>query len=1112
MILPAGRPSPHAVIRISRWGAAASLLCLGLFHLSCDSVRSTAGILQPGKPVERRLDPAVRHVYPLTLQAGHYFSVRVDQPEIDVAASLSGPEGATVATSNDPDGRLQPERISLVAPVTGEYRLTVAPQDPRARSGSYRIELLELRPGRPQDGKKAAAEVAFAEGRRLQRLEDGKSLRQALSRFSAARDLWRDAGDRSGEVRALNGMALVEYLLSQFDVARTWAEEALRIAEQSRDRIGSATALSLLGDICTAEMALPQGLKLQERALTLWRELRNPAGEGRALNGLGVMHLLQGDDVLAERELQAARRLLHTAGDVESEANTLTAIQGVYYKRGEIDQASRYVEEALGLSRPAGRLTAEASALYNLARIEKLRGDLETALKRFEENLAIHRRLGARDHELAALQALGSVYNDLGDYEKGLENYRQGLKISRQLKLPGTEARLLNHMGWTLHSQGDPRAAIERYGEALAITGKLENAESTTALVLHNLGVAKMALGRSGEGLPDLERALALRRVKGSLAEQALTLREIGTAYTHLQKPQQAAESFAQALKLGQQIGSPGLTAECLYRWALLERDQARLNEALKKVMETIEIVESVRSRMASETLRTSFFGSKRAYYELYVDLLMRLNALRPGRGYEAEALSASERARARGLLELLARRIDVRHGLSAALKQRETELGSRMSWILEELRGSGSSQGARGRELRSQLAAAEGEMRSLEEEIRAEYPHYAEVRYPTPLGLNEIRRLLKGDDALLQYFLGKERSFLFVVTRERLASHVLPGADAITERVRTLRGLLDRPNPLSVRRYCQDAAELYDVLLRPAAGMVAGKRHLLISPDGPLYFLPFEALLTGGTAGCERPYYAELPYLLREHAVSYVPSVSVLSSLRGPQPSKPAGGGIPMRFVAFADPSYGPGPAPASPRRAGALQGRQGELPPLPNSRREVEEVARFYPGGVKLYLGREATEGNVKRNPFLGSAWRIHFATHGQVNEVRPELSALVLTPGQGEDGYLHVDEIFNLELNADLLVLSACDSGLGRQVNGEGVLGLTRAFHYAGAKSVVVSLWPVLDAGAPELMKSFYRHLDVLRDKAEALRVSKLGMIRAGQANPSYWAPFILAGDPK
>jgi len=1056
-------------------------------------------------------------VYPFSLSAGHYLYVRVDQPGIDVTATLADPSGKTVVVADDPDGRVFPERIALVAPVTGGYQLTLTPRNPHDPPGIYRIELQELRPGRSDDRKRVAAERELAEGRRQLRLEDQRSLREAAASLAKALGLWRDAGDRGGQVRALNELAQVERMLREGSKAWDRAQEALRMARERRDQVGEATALNLLGSLCSSNESacgtrdpVRRSIELQQQALALWRQLGSPAGEGRSLNSLALIHLGQVNVAQARKELEPARNLLHAAGDTEGEAYALVYLQGVYYDLGDIGKAREYAQQALELSRTDRRQAVEGSALYNLARIDKLRGDLETALKSFEENLAVVRRLGGRESEVArVLQALGSVYFDLGDLDQALSYFQQSLEASVKLKDLELQARLKNHIGLVLYLRGDRQEALRKYGEALALS-TTSGFASVTGLVQTNLGTAKVDLGRAEEGLADLQAALKLRRAKGTPGEQAQTLREVGTAFYHLRLPGQAAAAFAEALKIGEQIGSPVLTSECLYRWALLERDQGRLSEALAKIEKTIGIVESVRTRMGTETFRTSFFASKRTYYELYVDLLMRLDSQNGGKQYEAKALEASEQARARGLLELLSRRVDVRQGIAPELKQRETELGERMSWLLDQLRQQNPSQATRSQELRSQLDQTEKQVRNLEAEIRLKYPHYAGVRYPTPLHAQQIEGLLGDQTALLQYFLGKERSFLFVVTRGHLASYELPGADWIADRVRSLRSVLDKPNPLTKARFCQEAAELYGKLMSPAAGILAGKRHLLIAPDGPLYFLPFEALLTE-TQGLDRPY-EKLPYLLLGHTVSYVPSASVLASLRLPKPAPLAKGEVSKMFVGFADPLYGK-PADAPTQVAGLRGGQMPALPPLPRSREEVEQVARFYPGNEVLYLGASATKRNVTENSLLKNARRIHFATHGLVNEIRPELSALALTPeGKEDDGLLRVSEIFNLELTSDLVVLSACETGLGKQVIGEGVLGLTRAFLYAGAKSVVVSLWPVLETGTPELMKSFYGHLDASGSKVEALRVAKLDMIRGGQANPSYWAPFVLAGDSK
>jgi CHAT domain-containing protein/tetratricopeptide (TPR) repeat protein len=1117
MTLSAVRP-PRRPARIAWWAPAASFLGLAVLQLSCGaSVPSSSALLKRGEPIERRIGGRERHVYPFTLSAGHFLYLKIDQPGIDVAAVLTGPDGKPVATSDDPDGRLNPERIAQVAAVAGRYRLTVAPHDVQSLPGIYRIELLELRPGRSEDRKRAAAEREFAAGRHLQRLEDQRSLREAVVPITRALDLWRDAEDRGGQVRALNELAFVEYRLSEDSKASDKAQEALRMARQSRDRAGEATALNLLGDLCGSNAdvcgskdPVHHSLELQEQALSLWRQLGSLGGQGRTLSSLGLIHLKQPDDTQALKELQPAWNLLRAAGDTEREANALVYLQGVYYDLGDVGKAREYAQQALELSRSDRRQLAEGSALYNLGRIDKLRGDLETSLKSFEAALTVYRRIGGHDHQVGVfLQALGSIHYDLGDLDEALEYYRQALAFSlNRLKDPKLQARLLNHIGFVLYSRGDRQEALRKYGEALALSTSLKDSDSVTALAQFNLGVAKIDLGQPQEGLAHLQTALKLRQAKGTLGEQAQTLREIGTAYHHLHISGQAAATLSQALKIGEQIGSPVLTAECLYRWALLERDEGRLSEALAKIEKTIAITESVRSRMGTEAFRTSFFASKRVYSELQVDLLMRLHTLRPGGHYEAAALDVTERARARGLLELLSRRIDLRQGIAPELKQRETELGERLTWLLDQLRQQNPSQAAQSRGLQSQLGQAEEQERKLEAEIHAKYPHYAGVRYPTPLRTKEIEGLLDDQTALLQYFLGKERSFLFVVTHGHLASYELPAAGWITDRVRSLRSVLDKPNPLTKARFCQEAAELYGKLLSPAASSLEGKRHFLIAPDGPLYFLPFEALLTKAQ-GLELPY-EKLPYLLLDHTVSYVPSASVLASMRLPRPSSLAKGEMPKMFVGFADPIYG-GP-PVATQVAGLRGGQTPNLPPLPRSREEVEQVARFYPGNEMLYLGASATKRNVTKNTLLKNARRIHFATHGLVNEIRPELSALALTPeGTEDDGLLRVSEIFNLELASDLVVLSACETGLGKQVVGEGVLGLTRAFLYAGARSVVVSLWPVLETGTPELMKSFYHHLDGSGSKVEALRASKLDMIRRGQANPSYWAPFILAGDP-
>ena len=425
-----------------------------------------------------------------------------------------------------------------------------------------------------------------------------------------------------------------------------------------------------------------------------------------------------------------------------------------------------------------------------------------------------------------------------------------------------------------------------------------------------------------------------------------------------------------------------------------------------------------------------------------------------------------------------------------------------------------------------------------LASEIRQQNPRYAEVRYPAPLAARAVQELIDLDSALLEYAVGEEASYLFVVTREALSVYPMPPAGELETRVRSLRELLQERGRGQLGRYTVKASELYQLLVAPAEEVLKHKKRLLIVPDGPLHLVPFEALLTDPEASRNQPL-SELPYLLRSHVVSYVPSASVLAQFRAPRPHRAGPGG--KSLLAFApwsspeDKTHRTAALRASASAtatATATTGATELLPALPESGKEVSRIAALYPASdVLVYLDHAASEASVRSNPLLATAHRIHFATHGLISEQQPLLSGLALSPreenqsqqrgqraqGDQNDGVLRTHEIFDLDLSADLIVLSACETGLGMRLSGEGIVGLTRAFFYAGASSLVVSLWNVADVSTSDLMTAFYRRLPPGADdadKAEALRQAKLELIAAGgqHAHPFHWSPFVLVGDPR
>ena len=340
---------------------------------------------------------------------------------------------------------------------------------------------------------------------------------------------------------------------------------------------------------------------------------------------------------------------------------------------------------------------------------------------------------------------------------------------------------------------------------------------------------------------------------------------------------------------------------------ARLDRDEGRLAAARAGIEEALHDLESLRRSIGSDDLRSSFFADKRPFYELYIDLLVRLDRLDPGAGHAGEAIAASERARARGLLDLLVEgRVGVDRGLDPELRRREAEVTAelvRAQERLQEAQAASAPQAARVAALRRALLAAEQRRDGLADEVRRRNPRYAQVRYPAPLDARAVQAQLGADTALLEYAVGAEVSYLFVVTDDTLAVHTLPAAAELEARVRELRQALQDPGRRRFGRYVQEAALLFRLLVAPAGDVLADRRRLLIAPDGPLYLLPFEALLTASAAG-RHGRFEDLPYLLRDHTISYVPSASALAELDAARPQPADGAG--KSFLAFADPWYG--------------------------------------------------------------------------------------------------------------------------------------------------------------------------------------------------------------
>lgn len=1075
-------------------------------------------VLRPGETVERELSREGRAEHLLDLEAGWYARVAIEQSGLDVAANLLGPGGETVVAVDDPDDRRELETLSLIASAPGVHRLIVTPHDPKTGAGLYRVTLEELRPARPEDADRVAAARGLAEVKRLRKeiqtreaAETEETKGKALGHAEEVLRLWRGVGDRSGEIETLIEIGFIQRKTSPAEALATF-ETALALATAPADRRRAAKAARNVGACRLGED--PKGaLQSFERALAIWTNLGDAREQADVLLAIADSHKRQGQSEQALSALEEALPLAQKAGNRNLEASVWNGMATVYLSQGESGKVLECSQNALRLAREENDLKAEAATLTTIGSHHRRRGELLMARSSFSDALAINQRLGDSANEAKVLVHLGGVHQDLGELERALEEYGKALEVhgSVETKDKDWEVYARLSLGQVHLKLGDPTAALSWFDSALAIS-RGEN-DRLAGFSLYGIGMARLELGRTAEAIAALQEALPLRQKTHDRHGEAWTLVELGKTCQSQGDLERAESHLREALVLSRQMGAWSVEASSLFGLARLHRDRGDLEGALAEIRQAVQILESVRSDLPEDRARSSFLASKRPYYDLYVDLLMRLESRFPGRGYASQAIEASEAARARSLLDLLAAGRLVTRGLSPELQQQEAELAGRLTLIqrvlYEELSRPVPSE-EKVEELKTRLDQIQAERQDLAWKIQQEHPRYAEIRYPTPLGLPQIQERLDKDTALLEYFLGEEGAYLFVVTRERLTAHPLPHAGEIADLADRVRRGVAASSRRTFDGYTQAAHRLHEILISPALPALAGKSRLLIAPDGALHTLAFEALLTESADDRKAP---DLSYLLRKFAVSYVPSVSVLSRLAKADVPADPGGEPPLRFLAFTDPAY---PARVGMRDEPMARGEEAlQLPSLPGTGREVSAIAGRYPKAeVKIYQGAEANEKNVRNNRLVERARWLHFASHGLVDERQPELSGLFLTPtgADGDDGLLQVYEIFNLSLRADLVVLSACETGLGKEVTGEGLVGLTRAFLYAGAPSVVVSLWRVRDDTAPELMIGLYDGLDRLGDKAEALREAKLAMIRKGDyAHPYHWAPFILVGNP-
>ncbi len=1003
-------------------------------------------------PFQDQLTPGETHTYRIEVAAGDFLHIVVDQQGVDVEASLLDPGGIRRIRMDRPIDVYGPEPLMAIAKEAGGYTVEVVAASGKRPEGRYEIRIEHLRPATTDDRSNALAMEIFSDAKALYRQRKN---RRAAERFDAAQKAWAQLGDRS------------------------WQAESLVRLGQTRARLRD----------------WGPAIDHFRQAADLFSQEGNARWQAKALQQLGLAHFFLRDLDNAALSFEKALPLRRAAGDRRGEAMTLHALAQTSQVRDEVQQALDSYSQALTLfewPKDRARTNHNLGVLYlSLGRLERASDALQKAGKFWAET-------GDRRRQATTFNQLGELHRESGDLDAAFDYYQKALYLRRELEDRRGEVTSVANIGRVYQSRGEADKASASYLEARDLLIGLQRPR-LQARVLLNMGSLH---------LDQEQPALAQAKYRGSL-----------DLYRQVEDPTGEAEALLGVARAGHRLG--------------------QLATALEDSEAALSIFESIRPRAVSPELRTSFFATVQGHFDFHIDLLMELHRLEPAAGFDARALVAAERARARSLLDLLAEAgAKVRRDTAPALLERERNLQGQLNARERERFQLRHTPRPQEKDLLAVEKNVEVALQQLEEvrgEIRAQHPRYAALTQP--LSLPELQRqVLDHDTLLLEYRLGEKRSFLWALTPHSLDSFELPGRVRIEGIALKAYDLLIDSHRRENRDNTRKAlCQLGRLLLKPVADRMTGKR-LLVVADGALQFIPFAALVWPGSD--DDDCWSARP-LVVDHEITYLSSASALAIHRRRLEHRPS----PAHLVAIvADPVFSvederlasaqSSHATSPPGNQASNTSTRGEgsgpshyeeanlrsFAPLPFSRQEAEAILSLSEAGSSFSaVGLDANKQLVAQG-LLADYRFVHFATHGVLNAKHPELSGIVLSlvdrKGRLQDGFLRAHEIYNLELNCELVVLSACSTALGKVVRGEGLLSLTRGFMYAGAERVMVSLWNVSDQSTAQLMERFYG--DLLKQNlrpAAALRAAQISMWNDEERSaPYYWAGFVIEGEWK
>ena len=989
------------------------------------------------------------------------------------------------------------------------------------------------------------AEALSAEADQLRLEWNAVSFEKALKKYTAARLLWHELGLWQEEARAFQDCGDIYSLTGRYQAALDSLTAGQRIYQLRKDWLNESNALRMIADIYVAMGRYREALVYCDRALQLneSRDLRVKAG---VLNTVADASHFLSDNNRTRAALQEVIPIWETMNDKAGLARALNRKASVLGDEGEVLQALEIRNRALSLCQEANDRQCEALTLTSIGTQLTFIGEYERSLQAHRQSLSISQTMGDRRSEALAIGSMGYTYFTLGDFDKALMHYERSATLFKEISNPYEEATMVANIGDVYSVNGSNDKALEKYRTALSTVRAFQD-RLWEALILYAMGAAYFDTGDTQRALDSFSQALTLFNDLHNQRWEATSLVGLGNVALKLKNVSLARDYLGRALVLTRNAYDAGGEAVVHYNIARLERDFGDLAQSRLEIETALKINETLRSKVSSHQSRTSYLASVHQYYEFYIDVLMHSAHQQPSKDFVARGFEASEQGRARTLVEMLVESSsEIRTGADRSLLAREQSLEQQLAaQDLSEMRLLPETKQTREKAeaIRLEKLRLTTEYESVQSQIRASSPGYSKVQ-PTPITVSAIQQLLDDDTVLLEYSLGDERSFLWAVTPGSISSVELPARSAIEAAARRVYALLTARNQQvnnesstqafsrvseSDEAYYGAAKQLSQMLLGRLGDALKCKRLVIIG-DGALQYIPFAALPSPETPNVN---------LIREtlndrYQIINLPSAAVLAVLRRKEVERQS----PKQAIAvFADPVFDRSDVRVISRRGSRnrppVQSKPIEsslgrslrdvglnpalnIPRLVFSRQEAEAIFGSSPRSQALKILDFNASRRTLANTDLSQFKIIHFATHSLLNSEHPEMSGILLSmvdeQGAAQNGFIQLTDIYRLNMPVELVVLSACQTALGKDIRGEGLVGLTRGFMYAGAARVVASLWKVDDAATAALMAQFYKEMfQNGKRPAEALRAAQIYISQQPRwRSPYFWSAFVLQGE--